>query len=136
MRVELGRRYRLAASHRLFCPEWNEARNVEAFGKCANPHGHGHNYTIEVVLSGEVDQVTGMVFDLAKLDAITANEIVESFDNTNLNLLACFRNKVPTSENFCIEIFGRLQAALPGGLLRQIRLEETANNSFSYSGEV
>ncbi len=135
MRAYLGRRYRFCASHRLFCPEWDELRNQEVFGKCANPYGHGHNYTVEVLLGGAVDAVTGMVFDLAALDAIAAREVVEPFDHTNLNLLSRFEGTVPTSENLCIAIFEQLDNALPQGMLQQVRVEETPNNFFTYRGD-
>jgi 6-pyruvoyltetrahydropterin/6-carboxytetrahydropterin synthase len=135
MTAYFGRRYKLSASHRLFCAEWDEARNLEAFGKCANPHGHGHNYVVEVLTGGAVDTVTGMVVDLVELDAYVAREVLEPFDHANLNLHAAFERKVPTSENFCIEIFDRLEKALPSGLLRQVRVEETSNNSFTYTGD-
>ena len=134
MRVALGRKYKLCASHRLFCPEWDEARNLETFGKCANPHGHGHNYVVEVLVSGEPDPLTGMVADLLSLDSIVAREVVTPFDHANLNTLAAFEERVPTSENVCIEIYDRLARALPPGLLEQVRVEETPNNSFTYKG--
>ncbi len=134
MKVYLGRRYRLCASHRLFCPEWDELRNAQTFGKCANPHGHGHNYTVEVMIGGAVDTVTGMVMDLAELDAVVEREVTRPFDHTNLNLHEALEGQVPTSENFCIAIFNRLARALPIDALRQVRLEETANNFFTYTG--
>ncbi len=134
MKVALGRKYRLCASHRLFCPEWDELRNLEAFGKCANPYGHGHNYVVEVLVQGEADAVTGMVVDMVLLDTTVQREVVAPFDHTNLNTLPEFAGRVPTSENFCIEIFDRLARALPGGLLKQVRVEETPNNSFAYTG--
>ncbi len=134
MRVQLGRRYRLSASHRLFCPEWDEQRNSEAFGKCANPHGHGHNYRIEVMVGGAVDPVTGMLLDLAELDLVVTRVVLEPFDHCNLNRHPAFADQVPTSENFCIEIFGRLHEALAPDQLRQVRIEETPNNSFTYTG--
>ncbi len=134
MKVMLGRRYRLCASHRLHCPEWDEARNIEVFGKCANPHGHGHNYTVEVLVGGEPDAVTGMVVDLVLLDEVVKREVVGPFDHRNLNRLAAFAGRVPTSENFCIEIYDLLLPALPSGLLKQVRVEETPNNSFTYRG--
>ncbi len=135
MTAYLGRRYRLSASHRLFCPEWDELRNQQTFGKCANPHGHGHNYVVEVLVGGAVDATTGMVMDLAVLDRVVRAEVVEPFDHTNLNLQPDFASMVPTSENFAIAISHRLQRALPAGLLRQVRVEETANNSFTYTGD-
>jgi 6-pyruvoyltetrahydropterin/6-carboxytetrahydropterin synthase len=135
MTVYFGRRYKLSASHRLFCPDWDDARNYETFGKCANPFGHGHNYVVEVLTAGAAHAETGMVVDLVELDAWVAREILEPFDHANLNLLPAFAARVPTSENFCIEIFDRLQKVLPGGLLRQVRVEETSNNSFTYTGQ-
>ncbi len=132
MTVYFGRFYRFSASHRLHCPEWDEARNREVFGKCANPHGHGHNYGVEVLLAGSPDPVTGMAADLLNMDETVRREILEPFDHSNLNLQPAFRGRVPTSENLCIEIFDRLRAALPG--LRQVRVEETTNNSFTYTG--
>lgn len=132
--VYLGRRHRLSASHRLFCPEWDELRNQEVFGKCANPHGHGHNYVVEVIVGGPLDSASGMVFDLAELDRVLLQTVVEPFDQTNLNLHPAFVNRVPTSENFAIEIFERISAALPIGTLSQVRLVETPKNSFLYTG--
>jgi 6-pyruvoyltetrahydropterin/6-carboxytetrahydropterin synthase len=134
MTAYFGRRYKLSASHRLFCPEWDEARNYETFGKCANPYGHGHNYVVEVLTGGPVHAVTGMVVDLVELDAYVAREVLDPFDHANLNLAPAFKTRVPTSENFCIEIFDRLQKVLSVGLLRQVRVEETSNNAFTYTG--
>lgn len=134
MKAYLGRRYRFCASHRLHRPEWDERRNMDTFGKCANPHGHGHNYTVEVLLGGEVDPVTGMIFDLVALDAVAQREVIAPFDHMNLNLHSAFAGCVPTSENVCIEIFNRLERALPDGVLWQVRVEETPNNFFTYTG--
>ncbi len=140
MTVYFGRRYSFSASHRLFCTEWDEARNFKAFGKCANLHGHGHNYVLEVLVGGPVDPVTGMVIDLVELDGIVAREVLEPFDHTNLNCLPAFAELVPTSENFCVEIYNRLAAALSrasqDAVLRQVRLEETVNNAFTYRGAI
>ena len=85
-------------------------------------------------MAGEPDAVTGMVTDLALLDQIVRAEVVHPFDHQNLNSLPAFAGRVPTTENFCIEIYDRLRRALPAGLLRQVRVEETANNSFTYRG--
>ena len=82
-------------------------RRIEAvYGKCNNPYGHGHNYTVEVMLSGEVDPVTGMVCNLGDLDGFMRREIVDRFDEKNLNLDASFESLVPTTENLCVEIYG------------------------------
>ena len=135
MRAYLGRRYRLSASHRLFSASWSEVENRKVYGKCANPHGHGHNYTVEVVVGGELDETTGMVFDLGELDGCVKREVVEPFDGQNLNMLPCFRDRVPTTENLVIEIRERLTKALPQRLALQVRVEETSNNYFEYREE-
>jgi len=133
MKAYLGRRYRLSASHRLFCASLSEVENRKVYGKCANPHGHGHNYTVEVTVGGEIDAVTGMVYDLAQLDGCVRAEVLEPFDHQNLNTLDCFRSVVPTTENLVMEIEKRLARALPQNLTLAVRVEETSNNSFEYS---
>jgi 6-pyruvoyltetrahydropterin/6-carboxytetrahydropterin synthase len=110
----------------------SEAENRNIYGKCANPHGHGHNYTVEVIVGGEIDPVTGMVFDLGQLDGCVSREVVGPFDHQNLNTLECFREQVPTTENLVIEIRRRLKNALPGKLTLTVRVEETSNNFFEY----
>lgn len=132
MRAFLGRRYRLSASHRLFLASLNETENRKIYGKCANPHGHGHNYTVEVAVGGEIDPVTGMVFDLGQLDGIVRSEILEPFDHENLNTLECFRDAAPTTENLVIEVEKRLRRAVPKKNSVQVRILETSNNSFEY----
>lgn len=130
MRAYLGRRYRLSASHRLHTPALTEAQNCEVYGKCANPHGHGHNYTVEVLVGGEIDPVTGMVCDLVDLDGCVGREVLGPFDHQNLNTLDAFRNRVPTTENLCIEIESRLRRALRPELSLKVRVEETGKNFF------
>ncbi len=132
MRAYLGRRYRLSASHRLFCESLSEAENRNVYGKCANPHGHGHNYTVEMIVGGEIDKATGMVLDLQQLDGCVNREVLEPFDHQNLNTLECFREVVPTTENLVMEIRKRLQKALPRKLALTVRVEETSNNFFEY----
>lgn len=135
LQVELGRRYRFAASHRLHSPQLSEEENCRVFGKCNNPHGHGHNYVLEVSLSGDVDPATGMIANLAGLDAFVERQVLEEFDHRSLNQdVFAFRDRVPTTENLCIEIFRRLKT-FPHARLERIRIEETGNNSFEYSGE-
>jgi 6-pyruvoyltetrahydropterin/6-carboxytetrahydropterin synthase len=133
MRAHLGRRYRLSASHRLFSESLSDAENQNVYGKCANPHGHGHNYTVEVIVGGEIDEATGMVMDLAQLDGCVNREVLEPFDHTNLNTLECFREVVPTTENLVMEIQKRLRKALPQKVTLGVRVEETSNNFFEYS---
>jgi 6-pyruvoyltetrahydropterin/6-carboxytetrahydropterin synthase len=132
--VELGRRYRFSASHRLHTPRLSEDENWRVFGKCNNPYGHGHNYVLEVSLSGKVDPATGMIANLADLDAFVERQVLEEFDHRSLNEdVAAFRDKVPTTENLCIEIYHRLQG-FPHAKLERVRIQETGNNTFEYSG--
>jgi 6-pyruvoyltetrahydropterin/6-carboxytetrahydropterin synthase len=133
-KVELGRRYRFAASHRLHTDKFSEEENLRVFGKCANPYGHGHNYVLEIGVSGDVDPATGMIANLADLDAFVQREVLDAFDCRSLNQdVAAFRDVVPTTENLCIEIFERLKG-FPKAKLERVRVQETANNSFEYDG--
>jgi 6-pyruvoyltetrahydropterin/6-carboxytetrahydropterin synthase len=128
----LSRRYHLSASHRLHSTSYTESENQTLYGKCNNPHGHGHNYIIEVSLSGPVDPTTGMVCDLAALDAFAQKHLIDSFDHQNLNTLQAFRNRVSTTENFTLEVFQIFQQ-FPAAKLARVRIEETGNNSFEYT---
>ena len=130
-----GRRYLLSASHRLHTEALTAAENRTVYGKCNNPHGHGHNYVIEVLVGGGVDPETGMVINLAHLDEVIQTSVLERFDHTNLNLDPMFVNQVPTTENLTRAVFGVLKDALPVGKLEYVRVEETENNFFQYQGE-
>jgi 6-pyruvoyltetrahydropterin/6-carboxytetrahydropterin synthase len=135
LKTELGRRYRFAASHRLHNPKWSEEENVRLYGKCNNAYGHGHNYVLEIRLSGKVDPATGMIANLADLDAYVQREVIERFDHRYLNEdVPAFREKVPTTENLCVEVFELLKK-FPNASLESVRIEETANNSFEYTGK-
>jgi 6-pyruvoyltetrahydropterin/6-carboxytetrahydropterin synthase len=135
MNACFGRRYTLSASHRLHTPSLSEEQNRAAYGKCNNPHGHGHNYTIEVLVSGTVDPETGMVIDLAKLDELVQTTVLDRFDHTNLNLDPIFANRVPTTENLTRAVFQLLKVPVaPAGLVH-VRIEETENNFFEYYGD-
>jgi 6-pyruvoyltetrahydropterin/6-carboxytetrahydropterin synthase len=135
LKIELGRRYRFAASHRLHTSRLADEENYRVYGKCDNPFGHGHNYVVEVSVSGEVDSATGMIANLADLDSFVERHIIEPFDHRYLNEeVAAFRERVPTTENLCIEIF-QLLKNFPKAKLERVRIEETGNNSFEYSGE-
>lgn len=135
LKIELGRRYRFAASHRLHNAQLSAAENERVYGKCNNPHGHGHNYTLEIRVSGRVDPATGMIANLADLDGFVQREVLDVFDHRSLNEdVAAFREAVPTTENLCIEIFQRLKS-FPKAKLETVRVEETSNNSFEYAGE-
>src|ERR1700690_2229953 len=101
MKAYLTRRYMFSASHRLHSDAFSDAENAATYGKCNNPYGHGHNYALEVTVSGQVDESTGMVGNLADLDGIVRQEILERFDVQNLNTLPEFSQAVPTTENLC-----------------------------------
>ena len=137
-KAHLHRRYRFSASHRLHSEQMSEEENRAMYGKCNNPHGHGHNYVLEVTVSGQVDN-NGMVCNLADLDECVQRNVITRFDLENLNMQEEFTNAVPTTENLCTVIFDLLnqdilkrkftQAHLEG-----VRLEETMMNSFEYAG--
>src|SRR6266568_9578002 len=135
VKIELGRRYRFSASHRLHSPHLSEEENCRVYGKCNNPYGHGHNYVVEVSVSGDVDTATGMIANLADLDGFVEREVIEAFDCRNLNEeVPAFRERVPTTENLCMEVFSRLRQFRKARLER-IRIEETGSKSFEYAGE-
>jgi 6-pyruvoyltetrahydropterin/6-carboxytetrahydropterin synthase len=134
LHIALGRRYHFAASHRLHSAMLSEEENNRVFGKCNNPYGHGHNYTLEVRFSGPVDPATGMIANLADLDAFVSERVIEPFDHRSLqDEVPAFREAVPTTENLCMEIFQRLKS-FPVARLEAVRIEETSNNSFEYEG--
>ena len=134
MKAYFGRRYVLSASHRLHSDSLSAEENREAYGKCNNPHGHGHNYVVEVLTRGPVDPNTGMVIDLSEFDEVVRTTILERFDHTNLNLDPIFANQVPTTENLCRVVFRLLQNAMIPGRLETVRVEETENNFFQCWG--
>jgi len=122
LKIELGRRYRFAASHRLHTSQLSEEENCRVYGKCNNPFGHGHNYVLEINVSGELDPATGMIANLADLDSFVEHQIIEPFDHRYLNEeVAAFRETVPTTENLCIEIFQRLKN-FPEAKLERVRI--------------
>src|SRR5690349_7717937 len=130
-----GRRYMLSASHRLHNETLSDAENRASYGKCNNPHGHGHNYVIEVLVGGPVDPDTGMVVNMATLDEVIQTSVLERFDHTNLNLDPLFVNQVPTTENLTKAVFQVVKEALPTGRLEHVRVEETENNFFQFDGK-
>ncbi len=109
--------------------------NLRTYGKCNNPHGHGHNYTLAVTVSGVVDQGTGMVCNLVDLDGFVEREVLSRYDLEDLNTLKEFAETVPTTENLCIEIFEKLQRGFTHAHLEKVRIEETMLNSFEFTGE-
>src|SRR5437764_1264090 len=110
--IYLTRKAEFSASHYYHNPELSPDENARLFGKCNNPHGHGHNYALEVTVAGAVDR-NGMVCDIVELDQFVEREVLERFRHSNLNVLEEFASAVPTTENLCVEIFRRLAAFAP-----------------------
>ncbi len=135
----LTRAVQFSAAHRYFRPEWTEAQNAAAFGKCAAPHGHGHTYQCLVTVRGTVDQTTGMAADLATLDRILADEVVGRYDHRHLNLDLpefAYGASVPTGEELCLDIWRRVAAQLPSGCtLAVVRVQEEPGLYAEYRGE-
>ncbi|HWX53715.1 MAG TPA: 6-carboxytetrahydropterin synthase [Verrucomicrobiae bacterium] len=134
MKAHLTRRYWFSASHRLHSESMSAEENIAVYGKCNNPHGHGHNYALEVTMSGPVDARTGMVCNLADLDVFVKDKILGRFGHENLNTLAEFNAAVPTTENLCIAIYDVLAAGFHHAQIEKVRMEETMLNSFEYAG--
>src|ERR1700749_4854920 len=135
MRIALTRRYHFSASHRLHSTALSEVENERIYGKCNSPYGHGHNYAVEVTVSGPVDADTGMIANLGDLDPFVQREVIEAFDYKYLNEdVAEFQAIVPTTENVCREIYRRLMK-FSAARIERVRIEETSKNSFEYTGE-
>ena len=135
MKAHLTRRYRFSSSHRLHSPDMSAEENFATYGKCNNPHGHGHNYALEVTVSGQVDPRTGMICNLVDLDTFVEREVLSRYNLENLNTLQEFAKLVPTTENLCVKIYEILQRGFKKAHLERVRIEETMLNSFEYSGE-
>jgi 6-pyruvoyltetrahydropterin/6-carboxytetrahydropterin synthase len=108
--------------------------NRATYGKCNNPYGHGHNYALEVTVSGPVDDSTGMVCNLTDLDGFVSSEILARYEHSNLNTLPEFSDHVPTTENLCVGIYEILRRGFTCAHLEKVRMEETMMNSFEYAG--
>ena len=134
MKAYLTRRYWFSASHRLHSPDLSAEQNRATYGKCNNPHGHGHNYALEVTVTGPVDAKTGMICNLADLDIFVDEKIVERFGHENLNTLPEFAKTVPTTENLCMTIYDILKQGFRDAEIEKVRMEETMLNSFEYAG--
>lgn len=134
--ILLTRRAEFSASHYYWNEKFSPEENERIFGKCANRNGHGHNYTLEVTVEGEVDPVTGFVVDLKWLRDVIEREVLNVYDHRHLNLeVPEFRNAIPTSENIAIAIWKRLAPALQGAKLHRVRLYETPDIFADYYGE-
>lgn len=136
-RVEVTRRLHFSAAHRLSREEWTPERNREVFGLCASPNWHGHNYELDVTVSGEVDPTTGFVLDLKELKSLVETRVVDVVDHRNLNLdVPWLEDVIPTTENLVVAMWGRIVDALPSGVrLTRLVLRETPRNYAEYRGE-
>jgi 6-pyruvoyltetrahydropterin/6-carboxytetrahydropterin synthase len=133
--VTVTRRLRFNAAHRVHNPALSDAENAALFGKCNNPNWHGHNYELEVSVTGEIDERTGYVIDLGELRALVDREVVEKLDHRNLNLDVDFMSGInPTSENIVVACWRVLEPAIGPGRLTRLRLWETENNYVEYEG--
>ena len=136
MRVTVSRRAHFNAAHRLYRPDWSPEKNEAIFGKCNNPHFHGHNYELIVSVTGEVDPETGYVVDVKILKDYIKSEVEDAFDHKNLNLeVPEFKEKNPTAENIAIVIYNKLKLVLDPHLDIEVTLYETPRNFVSYSGK-
>jgi len=134
--IYLTRKCEFSASHFYHNPQWSEEQNRRAFGKCANLNGHGHNYTLEVTVKGEIDPVTGFVVDLKELKNILNREVVEAMDHRHLNKeVPEFATRIPTSENIAVAIWQRLDQRLNVAKLHRVRLYELPDLFVDYYGE-
>jgi len=134
--VTVVRRLQFNAAHRVHNPALSDAENKTLFGKCNNPNWHGHNYTLDVSVRGEIDETTGYVIDLAVLKRIAEQKAVDLIDHKNLNLdVAFMRGVIPTSENIVVAIWRELAPAIERGTLVRLVLWETPNNYVEYTGE-
>jgi 6-pyruvoyltetrahydropterin/6-carboxytetrahydropterin synthase len=134
--VYLTRRAEFSASHYYHNPEFTPEENQRIFGKCNNPHGHGHNYTLEVTVKGEVDRRSGFVVDLKQLKEVMNREVLDAFDHRHLNEeVAEFKKQIPTSENLAISIWKRLEPKLKVAKLHRVRLYETPDLFVDFYGE-
>ena len=135
MKVTVSRRAHFNAAHRLYRPNWSDEKNEAIFGKCNNPHYHGHNYELIVSVTGEVDPETGYVVDVKILKDFIKSEVEDVLDHKNLNLeVPEFKETNPTAENIVIFIYNKLKVVLEERLQLEVTLYETARNFVSYSG--
>ncbi|HVJ04807.1 MAG TPA: 6-carboxytetrahydropterin synthase [Candidatus Saccharimonadales bacterium] len=134
--IYLTRKAEFSAAHYYHKPEWTPEENQRVFGKCANLNGHGHNYTLEVTVAGEVDAVTGFVIDLKLLKDILSREVLDDFDHRHLNKeVPEFLTLQPTTENLAVAIWKRLDSKLHAVKLHRVRLYELPDLFVDYYGE-
>lgn len=136
MKITVHRKAHFNAAHRLFRKEWSDERNLEIFGKCSNPHYHGHNYELIVSVTGEPDPETGFVMDLKILKELINKEVEEPFDHKNLNVeVPEFKHLIPTAENIAVVIWNKLREKIQQDHGLEVTLYETPRNFVSYKGE-
>ena len=134
-KVTVTRRVHFNAAHRLHNPAWSEEENLRVFGPCSNPNYHGHNYELDVSVTGEIGLETGYVADLRIVRQIVEDRVVRYIDHKNLNLdLQEFRDMNPTTENLVVTIWRLLEGHLPGRLVKLV-LWETPRSCVEYCGE-
>ncbi len=135
MSTTLYRKAHFNAAHRLFLPQWSDEKNAAVFGKCSNPHYHGHNYELEVGITGPIDPITGFVMDVAELKAIIKTEVEDAFDHKNLNLeVPEFAELIPTVENIAQVIWSKLRARIDNQYEITVKLYETPRNFVVFTG--
>lgn len=134
--ISITRRATFSSSHRLHSNHLSDSENKALFGKCNRINGHGHNYELEVTLKGEIDPKSGILFDLTKLKQIIEDEVIQKVDHLHLNLdVKPFDTVNPTAENMAVVFWQWLVPHIPKGLLSEVRVIETENNSAVYRGE-
>ncbi|MFK7750798.1 MAG: 6-pyruvoyl tetrahydropterin synthase family protein [Kordia sp.] len=136
MKVTVSRKAHFNAAHRLYRPDWDDAKNNEVFGKCNNPNFHGHNYEMIVSVKGPIDPETGYVMDVKILKDLIKSEVEDAFDHKNLNLdVPEFKNLNPTAENIVVVIWNKLRKHISPSLQLEVVLYETPRNFVKYTGE-
>ncbi|MBC2839156.1 6-carboxytetrahydropterin synthase [Robiginitalea sp. SC105] len=135
MKVKVSRKAHFNAAHRLYRPDWDDARNREVFGKCSNPLFHGHNYELVVSVTGPIDPETGFVVDMSVLKTLIRNEVEEALDHKNLNEeVPEFRDLNPTAENIAVVIWNKLRPHLKPACDLEVTLYETPRNFVTFGG--
>lgn len=135
MKITAYRKAHFNAAHRLYRPDWSDEKNKEIFGKCSNPHFHGHNYDLEVGVTGEVDPETGYLIDLKILKDIIEEHVEDAMDHKNLNIeVPDFKDLIPTAEHIAFVIYNRIKAQLDPKFELEIKLFETDRNFVVYKG--
>jgi 6-pyruvoyltetrahydropterin/6-carboxytetrahydropterin synthase len=134
--ILLTRKAEFSASHYYWNDNFSAEENLRLFGKCANRNGHGHNYTLEVTVKGDVDPVSGFVIDLRRLKDVIRQEVIDVYDHRHLNLeVPEFKNAIPTTENIAIAIWKRLENKIEGAKLHRVRVYEMSDLFSDYYGE-